>query len=132
MIPVRLQYFLEYVWNDWKCDKIWTLGPRIYQQNASRNSRRKDGNLLEASFSYPRIWNSAKVGRFFAPNVLFECMLKKTLEVDKMKFRSYTNEIVVFWNYALLKCCNSCLCKCRKFAFLDILNIEISKKCTGR
>ena len=36
MITDRLQYFLEHFWNDQTCEQIWTLGPRIYQQNISK------------------------------------------------------------------------------------------------
>ena len=36
MIPDGLQYFSEHFWNDQKCDQIWLLGPRIYNQNISK------------------------------------------------------------------------------------------------
>ena len=48
MIPDRLQYFLEHFWIDQKCDQIWTLGPRIYYQNTSNNTRNY-GNILDTT-----------------------------------------------------------------------------------
>ena len=46
MIPDRLQYFLEHLWNDQKCNQIWTLGPCIYHPNTS-NDTRNYGNIVE-------------------------------------------------------------------------------------
>ena len=31
-----LQYFLKHFWNDHKCHRIWTLGPRTDHQNTSK------------------------------------------------------------------------------------------------
>ena len=47
MIPDRLQYFLEHFGNDQKCDQIWTLGPRIYHQNISKNKEHMGASLNE-------------------------------------------------------------------------------------
>ena len=49
MIPDRLQYFLEHVWIDRKCDRIWTLGARIYYQNTS-TIQENDGNILGTDY----------------------------------------------------------------------------------
>ena len=40
MIPDRLQYFLDDFWNCENLVKIWTLGARIYYQNASKHIRK--------------------------------------------------------------------------------------------
>ena len=56
MILDRLQYFLEHFWHDHKCDQIWTPGPRIYHQNASRYTRNLMGTSLKIIISH--IWES--------------------------------------------------------------------------
>ena len=55
MIPDRLQYFQEHFWNDQDYDKIWTLGPRIYHQNISKNTRTYRDVLEQYYF---HIWES--------------------------------------------------------------------------
>ena len=63
MIHDRLQYFWDDFWNDQKRDQIWTLGPRIYHQNLSKNTRKiwehPWGILFRISQNL-RIWNYKK------------------------------------------------------------------------
>ena len=54
MIPDRLQYFVDFFWNDQTCDQIWTLGPRTYHQNTSTNTRNIGISLNNIMF---HIWD---------------------------------------------------------------------------
>ena len=45
MIPDGFQYFLDDLWNFQNFSQIWTRGPRIHHQNASKNAR-NDGIIL--------------------------------------------------------------------------------------
>ena len=63
MIPDCLQYFLDDIWNDQKCDQIWTLGPRIYHQNILKHTGKKGTTLKHVIFIFENLkfWKAWKV-----------------------------------------------------------------------
>ena len=58
MIPDRFRYFLDDFWNFEKCDQTWTLGPRIYHQNATKNTSRtwEHLDILKMKSEMLQIW----------------------------------------------------------------------------
>ena len=51
--------FFEHFWNDQNCDQIRTLGPRMYHQNSSTNTRIY-GNSFEAYYFHIREYEFSK------------------------------------------------------------------------
>ena len=68
MFPGRLQCFLEHFWNDRKCDQIWTLGPRIYHQNISNNTRKLWGASLKILLSISENMKFCKCWKVYVHN----------------------------------------------------------------
>ena len=94
MIPDRLQYFLDYFWDDQTCDQIWTLGARIYHENTSNNTRNMGTSLKNIFITENlKFWNGWKV---CVPNVL-KC---GNLTFWKFKILKSGNDI---WNFENLK-----------------------------
>ena len=99
MISDRLQYFLNDFWNDPKCDQIWTVGPRIYHQNTSKNTRIYVDIFENYYFVISenlKFWNLWKV---YVPNLL-ELW---NLEFLKWKYGTWKFDICKFWNLKILK-----------------------------
>ena len=105
MIPDRLQYFLEDFWNDKKCDQIWTLGPRIYHQNTSKNTRQIWKHPW-AIYSYLIIWNFDNLG-----SSAYQTF--KLLEFENLKiWKFFTFENLNVWELKNMKFVNLKSCKC--------------------
>ena len=73
--------FWMIIWNDQKCDQIWTLGPRMYHENTSKIQENMGSSLNILSF---HIWESASLicWKVRVPN-LFICMF---CNVELLKF----------------------------------------------
>ena len=89
MIPDRLQYFLDDFWDDQTCDKIWTLGSRIYYKNNSRHT--KYGNLFEHIIVISLKLKFCKFWKVCVPVLQKYCL--ELLMFWKLKF----------WNLKILK-----------------------------
>ena len=104
MIPDRLQHFLDDFWNDQKCDQILTLGPLIYHQNTSMNTRNNMGTSLTNIIFIAGIWNSEICGKYACPTFVFSFLQCWNFENWKMNIWNMQIESWKLTNN-MINCC---------------------------
>ena len=113
MIPDRLQYILEHLWNDQECDQIWTIGPHIYHQNISKHTRNIGTPLKIIMFINLAIWNFENIKRYmyqtvwnignlfsFSNFLILKLWRFETMVFDNLRFRNLNFRN---WNIETLK-----------------------------
>ena len=115
MIPDRLQYFLEHFCIDQRCDQIWTLGPRIYYQNTSTNTRtiwEHPWQVLFFQYVNLTSWKFRKVS-------VSSCSKLCVFGFELLEFEIWSFEIwqLKNWQFGIVNNWNSKFQKCEKINF---------------